>query len=117
MVVVPLIKPESKAESCAGQDQSNKWARFAASGTLIASGVLLLNGKRRAGMVAAAAGTALALLDQPETLRSWWKVLPVYLDDIQRMLDQVEEMVEDLAVRRDRLRRILAQSNDVERRS
>jgi hypothetical protein len=84
------------------------WVGFAAGGTLVAAGFLLLTGQRRAGMVAAASGTALALLDQQETLRSWWNTLPAYIDEVQGLLTQVQGTVEELAAQRERLRRILA---------
>jgi hypothetical protein len=51
--------------------------------------LLLLAGERRAGMVAAASGTALALLDQQQTLHSWWNVLPGYIDQVQDVLAKV----------------------------
>jgi hypothetical protein len=70
--------------------------------------MLLLAGQRRAGLVAAASGTALALLDQKETLRSWWNLLPGFIDDVQRVLGQVQGGVEDIAAKRETLRQILA---------
>jgi len=71
--------------------------------------MLLLAGQRRAGLVAAASGTALALLDQKETLRSWWNLLPGFIDDVQRVLGQVQGGVEDIAAKRETLRQILTQ--------
>jgi len=76
------------------------WVGFAAAGTLVAGGILLLAGKRRAGMVAAASGTALALLDQQDTL-------PGYIEEVQRMLGQVQGTVDELATQREKLRRVL----------
>jgi hypothetical protein len=84
------------------------WIGFAAGGTLVTAGLLLLAGERRAGMVAAASGTALALLDQKETLHSWWNTLPVYIDQVQRVLTQVQTTVEDVSAKREALRRVLA---------
>ena len=84
------------------------WVGLAAGGTLIAGGLLLLAGRRRAGTVAAAAGASLALLDQKETLRSWWSALPGYIDDLQRLLNQVQGTVEEIAIQREKLRQILA---------
>jgi hypothetical protein len=83
------------------------WVGFAAAGTLVAGGILLLAGKRRAGMVAAASGTALALLDQQETLSAWWNTLPGYIEEVQRMLGQVQGTVDELATQREKLRRVL----------
>ncbi len=59
-------------------------------------------------MVAAASGTALALLDQQETLRSWWNLLPGYIDQTQRVLSQVQDTVNEVAIKREALRRVLA---------
>ncbi len=84
------------------------WVGFAAGGTLAAAALLLLSGQRRAGMVAAASGTALALLDQQETLCSWWNLLPGYIDQTQKVLSQVQDAVNEVAVKREALRRALA---------
>jgi hypothetical protein len=110
MVVVPLSKTanDSRTRPGAAESETLNWVGFAAGGTLVAAGLLLLTGQRRAGMVAAASGTALALLDQQETLLSWWNTLPTYIDEVQGLLTHVQETVEELAVQRERLRRILA---------
>jgi hypothetical protein len=110
MVVVPLSKPTNDPgpPAVASDTEARSFIRVASAGTLIAGGLLLLNGKHRAGLVAAAAGAALTMLDQQETVRSWWKVLPGYIGEVQRLLGQVQGAVDDLAARRDKLRRILA---------
>jgi hypothetical protein len=90
------------------EDESTNWARVAAGGTLLAGGLLLLTGRRRAGLAAAAAGTTLALLDQKETVSYFWRLLPAYIDKVQVVLDQVQTTVEDVAVKREKLRQILA---------
>jgi hypothetical protein len=74
----------------------------------VAAGLLLLVGERRAGMVAAASGTALAMIEEKETLHSWWNALPVYIDQVQRVLNQVQATVEDVGAKREALRSILA---------
>jgi hypothetical protein len=91
-----------------GEAGRESWAGYAAAGTLVAGGILLLAGKRRAGMVAAASGTALALLDERETLQAWWEALPVYLENLQQILGQVQSTVDELSVQREKLRRVLA---------
>lgn len=110
MVVVPLSKSgnESQAQPCADECESMNWVGFAAGGTLVAGGLLFLIGERRAGLVAAASGTALALLDQPETLHSWWNALPGYIDQVQNVLGQVQDTVNEVAAKREDLRQILA---------
>jgi hypothetical protein len=74
----------------------------------VAAGLLLLSGERRAGIVAAATGTALAMLDQQDTLRSWWTALPSYIDQVQKVVVQVQNTVDEVAVKREALRRALA---------
>jgi hypothetical protein len=110
MVVVPLSKPEydSAMTPDVVESETMNWIGFAAGGTLVAGGLLLLAGERRAGMVVAATGTALALLDQQETLHSWWNLLPGYIDQAQGILSKVQDAVNDVAVKREALRRALA---------
>jgi hypothetical protein len=110
MVIVPLSKPVNDSPTTPGSLESEtlNWAGFAAGGALVAAGFLLLSGQRRAGMVAAASGTALAMLDQQETLHSWWNALPGYIDQVQELLGQVQDTVNDIAVKREALRRVLA---------
>jgi hypothetical protein len=111
MVVVPLNQAEKEArikqQSC-GPEGKN-WALYAAGGSLLAGGILLLTGNRRAGLVTAASGTALALLDQQETVRALWNALPGYIDRAQDLLGKVEETVVEVAQQRERLHRILTQ--------
>jgi|HubBroStandDraft_1064217.scaffolds.fasta_scaffold657514_2 hypothetical protein len=110
MVVVPLNRSEFDSEPMprTSTSESTNWARVAAGGTLLAAGVLLLKGRRRAGLAAAAAGTTLALLDQKEAVSYFWSLLPGYIDNVQRVLEQVESTVENVAVKREKLRQILA---------
>ena len=111
MVVVPLSRPARDSQTqldAARESETLNLLGLAAGGTLFAAGLLLLAGQRRAGMVAAASGAALAILDQQETLESWWDALPGYIDDVQGLLTQVQRTVEDIAVQREKLRRILA---------
>jgi hypothetical protein len=109
MVVVPLTQPEREVmnERRICESEGTNWARFAAGGSLLAGGVLLLTGNRRAGLVTAAAGTALAVLDQQETVKAWWNALPGYIEQAQHVLGQVEETVAEVGAQRERLHRIL----------
>ena len=74
---------------------------------LVAAGLLMFAGRRKAGMVAAASGAAIVVLDQKETLERWWNTLPEYIDDVQKTLDQVQKAVETVDVQRERVSRIL----------
>jgi hypothetical protein len=113
MVVVPLAKSANDLSATPDSPDSEPmhWIGFAAGGTLAIAGLLLLSGQRRAGMVAAASGTALAILDQPETLHSWWNALPGYIDQTQQVLAQVQDTVNEIALKREALRRALARKD------
>jgi hypothetical protein len=112
---VPILTPIERSPklSLASQDDAVDWVMIAASGTLIASGLLLLSGQRRAGVVAAASGTALALLDQQDVLRQLWKHVPGYIDQVQNMIGKVQGAVEDIAVKGESLRDALAQPGPI----
>ncbi len=109
MVVVPLSKPESTSEVAPRPcgPKSMNWVTLAAAGTLATSGALLVSGQRRAGLVTAAAGTALAMLDQQEAVRKWWNALPAYLAEAQNMLTRVQNALDDISAQRERLHQIL----------
>ena len=83
------------------------WVKVAACGSLITGGLLLLTGQRRAGLVMAASGTALAMLDHEETLSRWWNALPGYVDRAQYMFEQVREVVDDITEKGEAMRRVL----------
>jgi len=87
--------------------ESMDWVEIAAGSALLVGGLLMLAGKRRAGTVLAASGGALTLLDQQEAVRKWWNRLPGYIEEVQRVADQVQEVAEDLAVKREKLRTLL----------
>ena len=102
----PQSNPQNKPRAASGQTMS--WAGYAAAGSLLAGGVLLLTGQRRAGMITAASGAALALLDQKEVISAWWNVLPVYLNEAQDVLGKVQNAIEEVSVQRQKIHRILA---------
>jgi hypothetical protein len=109
MVVVPLTQSEKESRivrSSSSLEDTN-WARVAAGGGLLAGGLLMLTGHRRAGLLSAASGTALALLDQQEVVRAWWDALPGYIEKVQRVVVQVEEAVNEVASQRERLHQTL----------
>jgi hypothetical protein len=109
MVVVPLPKQSKNPQMrpCAGPCECTNWAAIAAGTTLIAGGLLFLAGKRRAATVAAASGTALAMLDQQEVLRAWWLALPGHIDEVQNVLNKVQDAVNDVAIKHEKLSQIL----------
>ena len=111
MVVVPLATPENESTRPSLTPDSGDaryWLRVAAAGSLATSGVLLMAGKRRAGLAVAAAGTALVVLEQQDTVRTWWNRLPEYLGEVQSILNRVQGAVDELSVQGERLRTILS---------
>lgn len=110
MAVVPLTKPAARTSAEAPRPCGSKntnWVLLAAAGTLATSGVLLVNGQRRAGLVTAAAGTALAMLDQQEAVGKWWNALPEYLAEAQNMLARVQTTLDDISAQRERLHQLV----------
>jgi hypothetical protein len=112
MVVVPLSKSVNDPELIPATGESARgerddWLLYAAAGTLAAGGVLLVTGNRKAGLVVAATGAALAMLDQQETVKACWDVLPGYLSEIQDLLTRVQSTVEEIAAQGAKLRAAL----------
>jgi len=108
MVVVPLKKSASNAgASCASGASSRHWVGMIGAGTLVASGVLLVAGRRRAGLLTAMTGAALVMLDQQEVVSQWWNALPACLEEMQGTLGRAQAAVDDLSVQGEKLRRML----------
>lgn len=84
------------------------WAKVAACGSLVVGGLLLVTGHKRAGLVMAASGTAIALMDHEDSLKRWWEALPGYVDRAQTMFEQVRDVMEGISERGESLRRILS---------
>jgi uncharacterized protein YoxC len=83
------------------------WTRVVAAGSLVASAVLLVTGRRKSALAVAAGGAAVALLEKPEVVQEIWKGIPGYLHSAKDMLVRVEEFVEDVAAKGDKLRKTL----------
>ncbi|MGN6515616.1 MAG: hypothetical protein ACTHLR_07215 [Rhizomicrobium sp.] len=94
----------SITEVGASRDGSGSVLLYAAAGTLAASGALLFSGCRRTGLVAAAVGTGLAMIDQQKTVRVWWHALPGYLDEAQSFLNRVQGAVDDVTAQQRKVR-------------
>ena len=86
---------------------SPDWTHYVAAGTLLAGGVLMVTGHKRAGMAVAAAGTALALLEEQEAVKSWLKNLPGYLNDAQHFLDKIDGYLQEATIQGQRLQGLL----------
>lgn len=81
-----------------------KWLAAAA---VVAGGALMVTGNRRAGLAVAAAGTALALIEEKEALAKMWKHLPDYLGQAQEIVGKVEHYLEEASTQGHRLQGIL----------
>jgi hypothetical protein len=112
MTIVPLSKPYddegSSAATGSQRDTSIPVLRYAAAGSLVAGGVLYVSGCRRTGLLAAVIGTALAMIDQQETMRAWWNALPVYLDEAQNLLNRVQGAMDDITQQQQKLRQVFS---------
>jgi hypothetical protein len=86
------------------------WTRVVGAGSLIVSAWLLLTGRRKAALAVAAGGAAVTLLENPEVAQELWKGMPGYLHSAKDMLVRVEEFVEDIAEKGNKLRKTLTDS-------
>jgi hypothetical protein len=109
MAVEPLTETsrESRINLSIFDGITGSWTGYAASGALVAGAALLVGHQRRAGLAVVCAGTVLALIDQKDAVRACWDAIPGYLDQIERALNQVQEVVRDVADNREKLGRIL----------
>jgi hypothetical protein len=107
MAVTVLSKGRTAPPEIMNPQTESDWVKFAACGSLICGGILLLTGRKRAGLIAAASGTALAMVEHEESLREWWKALPGYVGRAHSLLDQVQEAVDKVAEKGQQLRRTL----------
>lgn len=96
----PAVEPAEKADDV-------NWMRVSAAAALVTGGALFLAGKPRLALLAAAAGTTVALIDQQDIVKKYWSRLPEYMADMQHVLTQVQETVEEVAAQRDKLGRAL----------
>lgn len=83
------------------------WTRTVAIGSLIAGAILLARGKRRAGAVASVAGAAIALLDHPQEVRTFWRNIPTYIESGKSVLERLEHFFEDLSRQGEKLRKLI----------
>lgn len=99
----PPSYPQGQADNTSPEPANRDWVGIASGSALLAGGLLLLSGRKRAALVVAAGATAVTMLDQKETLQSWWHALPQHLDNVQRFLDQTQHRVENLSAAREKL--------------
>ena len=83
------------------------WVRTVAAGSLVTSAILLATGKRKAGLVVAAAGTIFALAEDPEGVKKVWNNIPDYLDSGHSMLSRLEKFVGEMTAQGEKLRSVV----------
>jgi hypothetical protein len=83
------------------------WPRTLAVSALITGAVLLITGRRKAGLAVTAAGAAMALLEEPEEVKTFWRRIPSYIDNGKRLLLRLEGFIEDFSSQGDRVRSLL----------
>ena len=88
-------------------ESSLNWLRVTSAATIVAGGALLFAGKRRAGLATAATGVSLAMIEQQDTLKKWWAILPGYLTQVQNVIAEVEGAVQEFAEQREKLGNVL----------
>jgi hypothetical protein len=113
MVVVPLPNPvpnsviDTPANPAVAQSEPYPWLRYAAGGSLLAGGLLLMAGKHRLGLLTTITGATLAMLDQQEAVQAWWVALPGLVDDASRMLQQVEGVLDSVDAQRAKIKSLV----------
>lgn len=109
MVLTPVLESERRSQRVTEMPRREQfdWVNAAACGALITGGLMLLSGQKRAGLVMAASGAALAMMDNEDTLRRWWEALPEYVDRAQYMFEQVRDVVDDITEKGEAMRRVL----------
>jgi len=116
MVVLPLSKSPKNFDvdpnapvgaRATSNDSSVNWLRVTSAATLVTGGALLLAGKHRLGLAVAATGTSLALIDQQDSMKKWWALLPGYIVQVQSILNHVEEAVEEFSKQRQKIGSVL----------
>ena len=101
--VLPAGNQAHYIESHNTRGRNPDWMRIGVGASLLTGSLLLLTGKRKAGLLMAVAGTALALLEHREVVAEWWEKLPQHLDKAQTMLEQTQHTIDDLTQKRDKI--------------
>lgn len=104
----PRTIPQGPVDMDDESDPKPDWMRLSAAGALLTGSILLLTGKRRPGLLLSAAGAAMAMVEEKELVKQWWEALPGYLNTTQRILDQVQQTIDDIAAKRDKVKSILS---------
>ncbi len=83
------------------------WVRAVAAGSLATGAILLATGKRKAGLTLAAAGTVVALVEDPAGVKKVWNDIPGYIENGRSLLGRFEKFVGELAAQGENLRTVV----------
>jgi hypothetical protein len=92
----------------ARQMEEMPWTRSVAAGSLLVGAILLITGRRKSALAVAAAGAAVALLENPEAVRDFWDQVPRLLRSSQDFLVRIEDFMEELNKQGVRLRKAVS---------
>lgn len=84
------------------------WTRSVAAGSLLVGAILLITGRRKSALAVAAAGAAVALLENPEAVREFWHEVPRYLRSSQDFLVRIEDFMDEINKQGVRLRKAVS---------
>ena len=99
--------PQQIEESLSGVP----WTRGLAAGSLVASAVLLVTGRRRSAAIIAAAGATIALLENPDAVRDFWNSIPKHVRTGQEFLVRAEGFVDEINRQTNRVRDMLSRES------
>jgi hypothetical protein len=89
-------------------DNGIPWTRGIAAGSLLVGALLLVTGRRGAGLAVAAAGASVALLENPEAVRNFWNSIPEAVHASQDFLARAEGLIDDINQQTGRLRSMIS---------
>lgn len=107
IVSIPKRKVHELKKAIESEIDNPDLVKVVAGGALIAGGILLLTGQRRAAIAVSVAGAALTLLGEQETVRTWWEQIPGYVEHMENMIGRVKSSMEEITVTRDNLQQVL----------
>ena len=111
MAAVTILRRKGDSQMTnSEQSKPVDWVNVAAGSALVVGGLLFLSEKRRAGLAVAAAGSALAVLGQQETVRSWWTQFPTVINQVQEIVGKIQHKMSELAAHRDALDDVITQA-------
>jgi len=103
------VAPLKMARQLGDSLSETHWTRGVAAGGLLVGAILLFTGRRKSGLAVAAAGAAVALLENPEGVREFWEdQMPRLLRSSQDFLVRIEDFIEELNKQGIRLRKAVS---------